>query len=419
MNQRTQPVIDSSIDDMFEIVPGDIQSGFEPDGTPRTEPAVKPNGTVSKQPRQRATLAELAKAREDAANAAVAKGKAEQDAETARKERQAVEARLAEAERQLGTTTDHAMKAHLARTVSDYRQAYTTQQTLAAQAASADAQIAAAERDYDAAEDAGDRKRSREAMRNIAKLEAEKLYLQGMAQSADAAVKDAHYNYEQAYYAMQAPAGTAKPAATPAAQPEKTEKPAEPAKVPSADEFISACPAEAQTWLRDHKEFAQMGTDANRRLLNFARVYADDHGGEGAWNTAEFRSALDAKFFPKADTTDQHEEDGDELEDTEMADDTTQQQQQAAAQAAAQQQRRSAASAPVSRPSGNGRPGSNPNTIKLTQEQYAIAPDLYPSYDDLSPDARAKFPAWSPQAARWQYHHDLQRAHKDGKFRSS
>lgn len=177
-------------------------------------------------------------------------------------------------------------------------------------------------------------------------------------------------------------------------EPQRTES-----KSTSPDDWIKGVettygtgPAE---WLRSHREFV---TDPakNAQLIALSNY----HIARGRdLNSPEFLDALNAEFFP--------DEEPDVMEDETPA---------AKRKSEAKESAAASYAAPVSRNVTPSQPSSSSGSIKLTTDQFRIAPDIYPSYDDLSPETRKKFPAWSETAARFQYHQDLRRAEKDGKF---
>jgi hypothetical protein len=154
-------------------------------------------------------------------------------------------------------------------------------------------------------------------------------------------------------------------------------------------------------WLNDNREFVT-NKKMHEKFLAFANNFQVVE--EMPLNSEQFIEALNAKFLGKGKPKAEAEAVNDENE-------THEEEQEAAAAPA----KRTTVAAPVSR----GKPAqssASANRITLTREQFGIAPDLYPSYNDLSPETRAKFPAWSENAARYQYDQDLKRAKADGKF---
>lgn len=177
-------------------------------------------------------------------------------------------------------------------------------------------------------------------------------------------------------------------------EPQRTES-----KSTSPDDWIKGVESTYGTgpadWLRSHREFV---TDPakNAQLIALSNY----HIARGRdLNSPEFLDALNAEFFP--------DEEPDVMEDETPA---------PKRKAEAKEPAAASYAAPVSRNVTPSQPSSSSGSIKLTTDQFRIAPDIYPSYDDLSPETRKKFPAWSETAARFQYHQDLRRAEKDGKF---
>lgn len=184
----------------------------------------------------------------------------------------------------------------------------------------------------------------------------------------------------------------------------KKEDPAPAQKQQTPDDWIAtqrkAVGGKFADWLDQNREFV-----TNRKMHEKFLAFANNFQvvEEMPLNSEQFIEALNAKFLGKqkaeATAVNEEPETHDDQEDVQPAAPTKR--------------------APVAAPVTRGRPAqpsSSANKITLSREQYGIAPDLYPSYNDLSPETRAKFPAWSENAARYQYSQDLKRAQADGKF---
>lgn len=250
----------------------------------------------------------------------------------------------------------------------------------------------AAKKEYKAAFEAGDAEAAANAQERMALAAADLRTLEQGKVGAEQEVRKTRSIIERAR--------AAPPPAKAAAPEVEREAPAE--KAPSPDDWIgqvrSVYGAKPADWLNDHKEFV---TDKklNMKMLKFAEYYQTVE--EKPLDSKEFIAALNAKFFP---------------EDDEMADE--EEHIEPEVEQPKPQARKSAPAAPVSRSSSPSQPSSSNGAVKLTQDQYNVAPELYSSYDDLSPETKRKFPSWSPTAARWEYHANLRRAEKDNKFRS-
>jgi chromosome segregation ATPase len=168
----------------------------------------------------------------------------------------------------------------------------------------------------------------------------------------------------------------------------------------NVDDWIDGCPENTKPWLRDNRDKLKDPAYL-ARVDTFARMYVlDNNGDSNALATAEFTEALREKFDgkkPKKEETMATED--------ETPEDNTE----------TKPVRKATHAAPVSR-SSPGSPAAN-GAIRLTQEQYNVAPQLYPSYEEFDADTKAKFPQWSETAARFQYDRHLKRARADGKFR--
>lgn len=388
-------------EDLIEIIPSDIELGADADGLPKTVAKELPkdkDGAPDIGHKDKPSAKETAakKAEEDLV-AALKRDKetaiAERDAERARATKAeadtvaAVEGRT-KAEETASVRTEQAMRAH-------WERIHAHKQLMETEVATSENAATMAEREYQAAFEAQDGARMAKAQREIAKAEARITQVQAGFPELEREINKTRSAFE----AQQASV----PEVPEKKEPEKKEPAAPKYKTP--DDWIDG---EAKTfvgddgaaWLKSHKDYVT-DTAKNQQLLSFANYYGSKHG-QSALKSAAFIKALDAEFFPDKQETAVIEDTEPEAED-EVAVETA-------------PARKSAPSAPVSR---NGKPAqaSSGAAIKLNQDQYAIAPDIYPSYEDLSPETRQKFPAWSPTAARFQYHNDLKRAEKDNKFR--
>lgn len=155
-------------------------------------------------------------------------------------------------------------------------------------------------------------------------------------------------------------------------------------------------------WFKANREFV-----SNPKLHEKAMKFADAYQvlEERPLNSDDFISAMNEKFLGKKAQTKQ--------EPAVTEDDTTETEVETPQPQPAK--RTTAVAAPVTR-GKPAQPSSSATRITLTQDQFAIAPELYPSYNDLDPETQRKFPSWSENAARYQYDRDLKRAKADGKF---
>lgn len=402
--------LSGGIDDLIiEISPNDMAAGTDPEtGLPITVPVDKPNGKapggIVAKPKDRVpTLAELDQAKRETASERTRREAAESDARTRSKEAQeaqeqlaALQPRVTEAERQRDVRTVQAYGAHYERTRSEF-------QRLEDGIGSAEALAQSIVGEIKNASEAGNHEQIAKLQRELSRAEAQLVYLQGAKTNASYTLKEA----EDTYRDLLAGKAPAKQAADPPEPPEKVKaKEKEPDKQATVtpEQWIEGVRGvagdEVVSWLNEHKEYAS--GKPNRTLIRFADQWADDHGVENL-KSADFLAALKAKFSPEPN-------EGDDVSDNDNQEGEAEVQEPAPQQ---QTQRRAAPSAPVSRTSSPGKPGGGPEKITLTQDQYAIAPDIYGSFEELSPEAQAKFKTWSPQAARWQYDKDLKRAKKD------
>jgi len=189
------------------------------------------------------------------------------------------------------------------------------------------------------------------------------------------------------------------------AEPEKKKVEAEvhqpdptPPKHVSPDEWIDTVAKEhigdkGAGWLKDNKQFV---TDPklHKRLLRFAEEYAEDHGNAGL-KSDEFLGALNKRFGIKGkeEASAEPEDDGVIEVDT----NPNPKEAEPAPKAAT-----SAPAAPVSRGAPGKASTGTPGKVRLSAEQYAIAPNL--------------FPDMTPELARKAYAESLVRAQKEGRF---
>lgn len=297
-------------------------------------------------------ISALERERDEAARvAAEARTRATQLEEVARV---AAEGRV-KAEETAERRTREAMGSHWAKLHADKAQ-------IEGAIAATQAEANAAERDLVAAAEAADAVKQAAAQRALAKAEAVLAKLEDGRLAADAQIDETRRLYEERQRHAREPKPEPKPE-----PPKKAE--AEPEAPRTADEWIdktarTALGEDGAAWLREHKEFV---TDAklNRKLLRFADDYVDDHG-PAALKSAEFRAALNERFFPKADEGDDMSANDDGEVDL--------------AEEPAPPAKRTAPSAPVSR-SSPARPQSGNGKIRLSPDEQSIAAQMYPDLD--------------------------------------
>ncbi len=382
------------IDDreLIEVDATDIEGGQDADGLPKTIPTAKPAAKATPKVEPNPELEEfrrrnatLQRERDEAAAAA-----------RAQYERaEALAKQNTETGEQLENRTTQALRSHWrAVTEAENRALAEHQQTLA-NLASQKALADAAEREFQAALEVNDPARIAQANRKMNEATAQLTLLEASKYGTERAVADAKAVIEDTrsqYEAMR----TAKPAEQePPVREEKRE--AEPAPKMSPEAWIDQHPRKTREWLHAHKEYV---TDKAKHqdLLSFGEEWVRDYG-QATLHSPQFVDALKAKFAPA--TEEVVEETTEEPEVAEVAE--------------AKPATRSAPAAPVSRGTTPARASGGANSIKLTPEQYAIAPDVINAFEDLDPDLQTKFKVWSPTAARFQYDRNMKRAEKDMK----
>lgn len=305
-------------EDVIVEIPSDaIQLGHDKDGLPRTDPGKETS--VEKPVRRRVERAEP----DESALAAKAESERvaalERDLETERAARAAAEdvaraasAARAEAETTAGKRTDQAMRAHWAKVNADHAKVSSDYQQIAGAISATQAEALQAEKDYIAASELGDHAKAAAAQRIMAKAEAALIQLENGRTVVEREREAAQAEIARVREAFDGMA--AQPKAETRPEPKAEPKPQTP------DDWIntarSALGNDGAAWLRSHKEFV---TDPklNKKLLRFADEFADDHGPD-ALKSAEFRKALDAKFFPdESDMDDDDRDDGSAVVETE------------------------------------------------------------------------------------------------------
>lgn len=377
----------------------DIQLGFDETGFPRTEPTAKPAPVKeAKEPAEKAAKAEPAI---DPDEFAATKRRADDAAareQAARSELEAERQARIKAEKDRGETVDKAADIYWEGVKAGWQKINTDRDLIANSKTFMASELERAKERHRAAGEAADSAAQTEAAADMADISAKLRDLARGLESADEHIarEKARIEREWDQYSSQR-----EKSAREAAEPEPPKKKEESKKQQTPEDWIAQFPRKLAGWLTDNKDYV---TDPkkNRDFIEFANEYAADYG-QGAVQTPQFVQALREKFEPKAPAQETTRED-------EMAESDVETEEAAPPPSA----KKSAPAAPVSR-SSPGRPASG-NTIRLTTEQHALAPDLYPNYDDLSPEAKKKFPAWSPTAARYQYHADLKRAEAEGRF---
>lgn len=167
--------------------------------------------------------------------------------------------------------------------------------------------------------------------------------------------------------------------------------PAAEPKQKTPDEWIAQFPRKTASWLRENKDFVT-DPSKNGEFIAFVKDWAEDYG-HSTVNGPQFLDALSAKFSPKP-TKQEITAVAEEPETEEEVEIDT-----------APKRKTSAPAAPVSRSTAPTKPSGNGSTtkVRLTPDQYAIAPALYPE-------------AGSEAEARAMYAQDLLRAQSEGKF---
>jgi hypothetical protein len=342
-------------------------------------PAEKPK---PKQTGPRVSEADLEAARREAAGYAAERDAARRDAELERQTRARIEA-------ELDRSNDVAASNYWSKINADYDQ-------LKSAIAWANDQQAQDKAILKAAFETGDSEAWSAANERIATRAAKIVALESGERAAKADIDKTARNLEAYYSNRRNPP-------EPREQPERQAQPEKPQpKQQTADQWIDQWPKDTTArWLKDNREFV---TDPGKhqQLLAFATYYATKNG-QNKLHTADFVKALNDEFHGQQDDAETDMNDETEVETPKV--------EEAPA-------RKSAPAAPVSR----GVPGksatqSSSNSITLTREQFAVAPDLFPTEKDLDPDVLKKFGGqWSQTAARFQYDKNLKRAQKDGRF---
>lgn len=377
--------------DLIEIPIDEIQLGHDADGLPRVEatdtPATGKPIEAEAEPAHKPTVRKAPEAPQVT--------EADLNAERQRSQRlQAERDRLAqerEAEhRRAETNETYALNAHRRSVHADYDKAEGDHQQIVAGISSTKATLDAIKRDLKAANTESDWDRVSELTEHMGLATAQLLALESGRGGAAARVAETKRIAEDTERALEGirekrkevPAAEAKP------QQPVYDKP---------EDWVAAqtdIPPAIKTWLTDHVDFV---TDQKkwRKVNNFATEWADDNGRESIGGS-KFIEAMNERFFPET------QEQEAEVAETEVVEPK-----------AAEPQRRSQPAAPVSRTSAPGKAGGG--SIKLTQAEYAIAPEVINAFEDLDPDLQAKYKVWSPTAARVQYDRNNKRADKDGK----
>ena len=378
---------------LIEIPIDDITVGFDDDGLPRVdpvdpkakaapkedEPVIAAEGDepapVEKKPKKEQPnkfAQELEEARRTAAQARAERDEAVRIANEAREAREASEQRL-------GKTTDVAQRLNW----DNLNGAY---DTIVGGIALAQNTLEQAKAAYAAAQETQNFNAAANAHEAIAEAKVQLLELNRGKANIESEIA-------RTRRALEAEAAEAK-------QPKKQAEPdpQPPKKQQTPDEWIDAnlSVAAPNKWLKEHREF-MTDPSKHRQLLAFAQYY-ETMNGAGSYNSDGFAKALANEFDPQTE---------DDMDDNEAVE-----------EAPKPVAKKSAAAAPVSRSGQPGNSGGGSNTIKLTQEEYATAPQLYgPSdYDLFAPEVKRKFPSWSENAARYQYDHDKKRAQKENRF---
>ena len=324
--------------------------------------------------------------------------KAERDrlAAQAAAERAARQEALAERDTlgsRLEKVTGQGIEAHRTAVRERYQRTLTEAEHVKSGITQAKSMLDQARADLRAAHTAGDADRIADLTEHIGRVAGQLTQLEASAPTVESYVNQYKTEYENTERTIAE------------AEQKRTKAEAEPQpKTQTIEEWIAASPAETQPFLNKNKDLLRdpVGYD---KVNTFAKLYALDHGSH-ALHSKAFAEALEAKFNPKPKVEIEEEE----AED--VADADTQETQEEPKPAA----RKSTPAAPVSRNATPAKPqGGGAGSIKLSPDQYAIAPDLYPAgdYDGFSAETKKKFPAWSETAARYQYHQDLQRAKQE------
>ncbi len=385
----------STVEPDIEIIPS-IQLGFDPvTGMPRTEPAEEPKP----KPVKAEPDPEITSLRQKLAEGDRERERIAQEATEARAAREAEKTRADKAEKDRDTNSTYAIRAHRDAVTARYQEAYQAQseiETGLQAAQTIKASLEEAKRRVITDDNLDPHERARQQVKidsDIAALAARMETLEAGKRGVESRVAEARQTYEETERRL----ASLRERPEPEAQEERVPQPPK-----NADEFISAAPAQLKGWLAEHREFADPNSDENVDLQGFAAKWLRKNGGNhAALNSEAFREALDGKFFPKQS----------KQEEAEVAEPEVKEEAKTAT-------RQATPSAPVSRSGTPSNPGKS-GAIKLTPEQYAMAPELITDFADLDADFQAKFKAWSPTAARYQYERNLQRALKEKPHRFS
>jgi hypothetical protein len=367
-------------DDLIEIPIDGIDLDFEPDGMPKAVPA-KTQASKPKADGKPPISADDLSAAQRAAQSA----QAERD--EARRAAQAERDARVRAEQEAEKRTGQAASLFVRSLKADRDHLASAESTVSSELDRLEQDMARASETMDSKAQASIAREMASLTTKLEQLRQGKSSLEGKIRSAEAEIEAA----------SRAPRDQER-------DPELAQQPQEPPKKApqTPEEWIGQFPRKVAGWLSDNKDFVTDRTK-NEEFVRFVKEYTDDYGPL-AVQTPQFVAELKNRFAPPAEESDVADEQtnahGGEVE--------------APAEPAA---KRSAPAAPVSR-STPGRPSSSGNSITLTREQHTIAVDMFPSYNDLDADVKAKFPnGWSETAARFQYHKNLKRAESDGKFR--
>lgn len=394
----------STVEPDIEIIPS-IQLGFDPvTGMPRTEPAdePKPKPEAKKaepDPELTSLRQKLAEERERFA----------QEAADARTAREAERTRADKAEKDRDTNSTYAIRAHRDAVTARYHEATQAQSEIESGLQAAQA-IKGTLEDTKRRILADDNLDPKERANQLVKVDSDlNAYanrietLESGKRGVESRVAEARHTYEETERRL----ASLRDKEPEVKEPEPEKKTTE-TKITTADDFIAQAPRAAQDWLKEHKEFAAPNSKELRRLSAYAAAWLADNDRDPndskAWDGVDanaFKTAMDAKFFPKS-----------KQEEAEVAETEPE------AVETKPATRQATPSAPVSRSGTPSNPGKS-GAIKLTPEQYAMAPELITDFADLDADFQAKFKAWSPTAARYQYERNLQRALKEKPHRFS
>lgn len=353
-------------------LPDDIDIGLDFDGLPMVVPKEKEKPAVKVAAKPEAEKPapkqpdydrdDLLRQRDEAARA---RQQAEAAAEAERASRKKAEEDSLES-RQV------ALRAHWAKVQADA-------QAIDATLASTKTQMEMARAEYLAAAEASDEPRKLKAQEILTQAQQDYRELENGKRGVEAEAKRVRAAWDAE--AAREPAAAADPPKKETAEPKQT----------TPEEWIDgvrkSVGGQVADWLAANKQFV---TDPklNAKVIAFSQYYTSVE--EKPLNDPDFIAALTDKFLPKP-AANKHEEPDD------VADEDVEVERPAKATP-------SVPSAPVSRASSPAKAsGGGSMKVKLTPEQAAIAPQLYP-------DAK------TPQEARQAYALDLIRAQKEGRF---